>query len=98
MTFLFVEENNNEESEAEDVESADDNEDIIVPSTSKDTNKQKKQGKKGIIYISSIPKHMNVSICRELLESYGEIDRIFLQPDQKGSKSKFENAHSFAIY
>lgn len=65
-----------------------DSDDIELPSTSKEVSKKKKIGKKGIIYISSIPKHMNVAICRGLLESYGEINRIFLQPDKKGTKSK----------
>lgn len=45
-----------------------------------------KKRKKGIIYISSIPQHMNVAICRELMEQFGEVGRIFLQPDKKGSK------------
>lgn len=50
-------------------------------------SKQKgKTQKKGIVYISSIPKHMNVAICRILMEQFGEIGRIFLQPDGKGSK------------
>lgn len=48
---------------------------------------QKKTRKKGIIYISSIPQHMNVAICREFMEKFGEVGRIFLQPDSKGSKS-----------
>lgn len=54
------------------------------------THKQKeesiKKRKKGIIYISSIPKHMNVAICRELMERFGDVGRIFLQPDSKGSE------------
>lgn len=57
----------------------------LLPSSSK-LKAQKKIGKKGIIYISNIPKHMNVAICRELMESFGEVGRIFLQPDSKGSK------------
>ena len=55
------------------------------PTTSTD-KKQKKTRKKGIIYIGNIPQHMNVAICREFLEPFGEIGRIFLQPDKKGSK------------
>lgn len=46
----------------------------------------KKIRKKGIIYISSIPEHMNVAMCRELMECFGEVGRIFLQPDSKGSE------------
>lgn len=73
---------------AEVAESEEDlNEEEPGPSKSK-TSKQKieKVKKKGIIYISSIPKHMNVAICRELMERFGEVGRIFLQPDSKGSE------------
>lgn len=38
-----------------------------------------KRRKKGIVYISSIPKYMNVTKLRELLGEYGEIGRVFLQ-------------------
>lgn len=36
--------------------------------------------KKGIVYLSSIPKYMNVTKLRELLGEYAEIGRVFLQP------------------
>lgn len=49
-------------------------------------SKKKKIKKKGIIFIGSIPQHMNVAICREMMEQFGEVGRIFLQPDKKGSK------------
>lgn len=39
-----------------------------------------KKRKKGIVYLSSIPKYMNVTKLRELLGDYGEIGRLFLQP------------------
>lgn len=39
-----------------------------------------KKKKRGIIYISSIPKFMNVTILREMLSEYAKIGRIFLQP------------------
>lgn len=56
-------------------------------SSSKRNNKiEVKKRKKGIIYISSIPKHMNVAICREFMEAFGEVGRLFLQPDSKGSE------------
>ena len=57
----------------------------VKPSTSGMKAKAKIR-KKGIIYISSIPQHMNVAICREMMEQFGEVGRIFLQPDSKGSK------------
>lgn len=36
--------------------------------------------KKGIVYLSSIPKYMNVTKLRELLGEYAVIGRVFLQP------------------
>lgn len=54
------------------------------PSGSADTDAKKK--KKGIIYLSSIPKFMNVTILRELLSEYAAIGRIFLQPGKLSSE------------
>lgn len=45
-----------------------------------------KKKKRGIIYISSIPKYMNVTILREMLSQYAKIGRIFLQPGKLTSK------------
>lgn len=59
------------------------------PGTSKASSSKQiksKTRKKGIIYISTIPRHMNVAICREFMEQFGEVGRLFLQPDSKGSK------------
>ena len=75
-----------DQSEDEEIEEPEDQ-----PGTSKSAklkDKQKKKGKKGIIYISTIPQHMNVAICREFMERFGDVSRIFLQPDSKGSKKK----------
>lgn len=51
-----------------------------------------KKKKTGIIYISSIPKHMNVTILRELLEPYGDVGRIYLQPERKDGAIKKKTA------
>lgn len=90
---------NNQDEEGEDMEEGNNSDDDFYqldpdeandnehkPSTSNSSKKQKKPRKKGIIYIGSIPPHMNVAICRELMEQFGEVGRIFLQPDRKGSK------------
>lgn len=45
-------------------------------------DKPKKKRKKGIIYISNIPKHMNVTRIREILGEYGKIGRVYLQPEK----------------
>lgn len=86
---------NNDElgSQNSDVENGNDDaamEDDLQPGPSKtrtisDTSaddKPKKKRKRGIIYISSIPKHMNVTILREMLGQYAKISRIYLQPEK----------------
>lgn len=50
------------------------------------SSEQAKKRKRGIIYISSIPKYMNVTILREMLSQYAKIGRIFLQPGKLTSK------------
>lgn len=47
----------------------------------KDTKKVKKRG---IIYLSFIPKFMNVTKLRELMSEYGEVGRIYLQLAEHG--------------
>lgn len=51
---------------------------IVIPNAA-----IKKPRKKGILYISSIPRYMNVAIMREMFSKYGTVGRIFLQPDIK---------------
>jgi hypothetical protein len=43
-----------------------------------------KQEKRGIIYLSTIPKYMNVIKIREIFSVYGEVGRIYLQLAQSG--------------
>lgn len=54
--------------------------DAAGPSGLDAAEKPPKKKKRGIIYISSIPKYMNVTILREMLSQYAKIGRIFLQP------------------
>lgn len=54
----------------------------------KQTAKTKKR-KKGIIYISNIPKHMNVTRLREILGEFGKIGRVYLQPEKKLGECQF---------
>lgn len=56
------------------------------PSGSGLSEEPPKKKKRGIIYISSIPKYMNVTILREMLSQYAKIGRIFLQPGKLTSK------------
>ncbi len=43
-----------------------------------------KRNKKGIIYLSCLPKYLNVIKLREIMENFGEVGRIFLQPQKTG--------------
>lgn len=72
----------NDKSEDDDTGDLVDDEIEAGPSSkcSNDQNPTKKQRKRGVIYISSIPKHMNVTILREMLGQYAKIGRVFLQP------------------
>ncbi|KAI4491293.1 hypothetical protein M0802_010226 [Mischocyttarus mexicanus] len=46
-----------------------------------DTEKEKsvKKKKSGIIYLSTIPKYMNVITIREMFSTYGKVGRVYLQ-------------------
>ncbi|EDW07560.2 pre-rRNA-processing protein esf2 [Drosophila mojavensis] len=64
----------------------------------KQTAKTKKR-KKGIIYISNIPKHMNVTRLREILGEFGKIGRVYLQPEKKlGDKAKKNKRKKYNIH
>lgn len=56
------------------------------PSSSSLGEKSEKKKKRGIIYISSIPKYMNVTILREILSQYAKVGRVYLQPGKLTSK------------
>ncbi len=48
---------------------------------SKITKDKPNENTAGIIYFSKIPTFMSVKKLRQMMEQYGEIGRIFLQPD-----------------
>ncbi|GAB1868022.1 Activator of basal transcription 1 [Camponotus japonicus] len=55
-----------------------------------ETNNVVKPGKKvkrGIIYLSTIPKYMNVTMIREIFSAYGKVDRVYLQLDENEAQS-----------
>lgn len=105
-SILKLKESSESEDEAPDEEMAMDQseseEEQAEPEASSSVRRIKtevKKRKKGIIYISSIPKHMNVAICREFMEAFGEVGRIFLQPDSKGSELTVEDfCRSFYVF
>lgn len=69
--------------------------DVAGPSGLNDASEEKppKKRKRGIIYISSIPKHMNVTILKEMLGQYAKLGRVFLQP----GKSPGNSADDFIV-
>ena len=46
--------------------------------------------KYGIIYLSYIPDGLNVKILRDILEQFGEVGRIYLEPEEKNRKKYVE--------
>lgn len=50
-------------------------EEVVEPGNVSKTKKRKR----GIVYLSSIPKYMNIAKIRELFSVYGKIGRIYLQ-------------------
>ncbi|GLH06870.1 Activator of basal transcription 1 [Gryllus bimaculatus] len=62
---------------------------------------EKKKRKPGIVYLSTIPKHMNALCLRELLSQYGELGRVYLQEDirdvnKRKLKKKKTNSRNYA--
>lgn len=47
-------------------------------------DRDKKMRKSGVLYLSTIPPGMNVAKLRETLSQYGQIGRVYLEPDTKG--------------
>lgn len=45
-----------------------------------DDVKPERKKKHGIIYLSTIPKHMTVAIAREMFGQHAKIGRMFFQP------------------
>lgn len=48
-------------------------------------SKKKKKSTPGVVYLSSVPTKMNVKIIREYFCQFGEVDRIYLQPEGENS-------------
>jgi len=43
-----------------------------------------KKVKKGILYLSKIPKYMNIAMIREIFSTCGKVDKIYLQLAENG--------------
>ncbi|XP_033220694.1 activator of basal transcription 1-like [Belonocnema kinseyi] len=80
------EEQSEEETEMEVQDGNSDDTEMDIKPLSKSQPVRKK--KRGIIYISSIPKYMNVIKVREIFSQYGEIGRVYLQLAEHELKPK----------
>lgn len=47
-----------------------------------------KNHKFGIIYLSYVPEGLNVKILREIMETFGEVGRIYLEPEKNNKKHR----------
>jgi ESF2/ABP1 family protein len=62
-----------------------------TPASPKDSQaKVDKKFKYGIIYLSYIPDGMTVKILREIMSQFGEVGRIYLEPDENNPTSKIK--------
>lgn len=89
--------------EQEDEMEIDEEENVIENENDSDgagpsDEKKEKKKKRGIIYLSSIPKFMNVTILREMLSEYDKIGRVYLQPAKLSGMLLYQNdIHPFHI-
>merc|ERR1712071_363633 len=74
-----------EEMEEDGEEDGDEEEDEDVEEEETEVVKKKKPG---LIYLSTIPPNMNVQVLRETFMAYGDVGRIYLQPQTKGENKK----------
>ncbi|XP_069678340.1 activator of basal transcription 1-like [Periplaneta americana] len=56
----------------------------------------KRKRKYGIIYLSTLPRHMNVTKIREIFGLYGDVGRVFLQPAESGQKENKKKKRKLA--
>ncbi|KAH8409258.1 hypothetical protein KR009_011388 [Drosophila setifemur] len=82
---------NDGESDSKEADDDDDEMDLANFKVSSTTSAPTKKRKKGIIYISNIPKHMNVIRLREILGEFGKIGRVYLQPEKLSSEKAKKN-------
>ncbi|XP_043791184.1 activator of basal transcription 1-like [Apis laboriosa] len=57
-----------------------------------------KKRKRGIVYLSNIPKYMNISKIRELFSIYGEVGRIYFQLAENGLEQDGKTKKRKKIY
>ena len=84
----------------EHVDSPEETEPNEAPTPQKKVKKKKKsETEAGVIYLSRIPTGMNVTKVRQVFEQYGEVGRMFIQPDGMGTFIYYRSkgTHVFTI-
>lgn len=51
----------------------------------------RKKKKSGIIYLSTIPKYMNITKVREIFSTYGKVGRVYLQLAENSALKHISN-------
>jgi len=72
----MIQENSNESNENNHAMDCDADESTQIQ---KKVQKRGKKIKRGIIYLSTIPKYMNITMIREMFSAYGKVGRVYLQ-------------------
>lgn len=65
------------------VSAKDDGDDAPNDTEPAEPEKRASKRKHGIIYLSTIPKHMTVAIARDMFGQHAAIGRMFFQPNEK---------------
>ncbi|KAL3689809.1 hypothetical protein R1sor_016118 [Riccia sorocarpa] len=60
--------------------------------SNKKTKTKKKKGKTGVVYLSRIPPHMKPLKLRHLLSQYGEVNRLYLAPEDNAARIRRKRA------
>ena len=68
--------------------------------TKSDAKNQEKKKKKtpGVIYLSKIPTKMNVKLIRDYFSRFGDVDRIYLEPQGNHFQSILSKNIFFKTY
>jgi ESF2/ABP1 family protein len=73
----------NSDEEMRPVECVDDTESAVDKPLTKVVDTSKKKKKAGVMYLSTVPQSMTVAQLRQFMSQFGEVGRIFLQPESE---------------
>ncbi|KAL8591502.1 hypothetical protein ACOMHN_000517 [Nucella lapillus] len=72
---------------------AEETENKPVPKESKKKKKESKEKKRGVVYLSCIPRCMNLKRLRQEMENNAEVGNIYLEPDDKPSHNPHQRVY-----